>query len=66
MHSSLVELRNEIGMNQAEITKFRLAIAENRGMDWNHIDQAKVINIFYLYLPLPNCTDLSLTCKVVR
>ena len=36
------ELRNEIGMNQAEINKFRGAVNNNRTMDWNHVDDKKV------------------------
>jgi len=39
------ELRSEIGMNQAEINKFRGAVNNNRTMDWSHIDAAKITKI---------------------
>jgi hypothetical protein len=37
-----VELRNEIGMNDAEIQKFRKAVHGNRRMDWSHLSKKGV------------------------
>lgn len=37
-----VELRGEIGMNDAEISKFRGAVVENRVADCLEFDQEKV------------------------